>query len=111
MTDSLMSLGFAQSVELVVKPSDVFSLVTVLTARIDRYTSSYPGFVGASVVVGEQMDEVHMQVTWASSEQGHMALTSPRLGEPDLFQIAFQFRARSMKFRTFIVAADMRIPW
>lgn len=109
MSPSTCPVGFTQSVEIVVRVLNVPTLVGVLTARIDQFTRTYPGFIGALVQVSEQQDAVHMQLSWVSREHGEAALAKTKDGEPDLFQIARDLQASAMIFRTFVVAADIRI--
>ncbi|MCW8278727.1 antibiotic biosynthesis monooxygenase [Pseudomonas sp. PCH199] len=108
MSRSPYPVGFTQSVEIVVRPLIVPALVSVLSARIDQFTRTYSGFIGALVQVSEQQDAVHMQLNWVSREHGVEALAKAKDGEPDLFQIASDLQASAMILRTFIVAADIR---
>ncbi|VVP60704.1 hypothetical protein PS874_06086 [Pseudomonas fluorescens] len=110
MSRSPCTVRFTQSVEIVVGPLNVPALASVLTARIDQFTRTYPGFIGALVQLNEQQDAVYMQLSWVSREHGEEALAKTRDGEPDLFQIASDLQASAMIFRTFVVAADIRIP-
>ncbi len=50
-----------------------------------------------------------MQLSWVSKENGEEALAKRKNGEPNLFQIASDLQASAMIFRTFVVAADIRI--
>ena len=109
MSSPLCASGFTQSVEIVVSTHNVPALVTALTDRIDRFTSTYSGFVGACVLVSESQDEVQMLLSWISKDHGEQALSNAKDGEPDLFQIANDFQASSMSFRTFVVAAELRL--
>ncbi|WP_415769329.1 hypothetical protein [Pseudomonas sp. LB3P38] len=108
MSRSPCPIGFTQSVEIVVRPLNVPALVSVLTARIDQFTRTYSGFIGALVQVSEQEDAVHMQLSWVSRKFGEEALAKTKDGELDLFQIASDLQASAMIFRTFVVAADIR---
>jgi hypothetical protein len=102
-------VGFTQSVEIVIRALDVPALVALLSARIDQFTRTYPGFIGALVQVSEQQDAVHMQLSWVSRKHGEAAWAKTKDGEPDLFQIASDVQASAMIFRTFVVATDIRI--
>lgn len=108
MSRSPCPVGFTQSVEIVVRALNVPALVGVLTARIDQFTRTYPGFIGALVQVSEQEGAVHMQLSWVSREFGEEALAKTKDGELNLFQIANDLQASAMIFRTFVVAADIR---
>jgi hypothetical protein len=91
-----------------VRALKVPALVDVLTARIDQFTRTYPGFIGALVQVSDQQDAVQIQLKWMSREHGEAALAKTKDGEPGLFQIASDFQASAMIFRTYVVAADIR---
>jgi hypothetical protein len=107
MSDSFSPLGFTQSVEIVASPLNVQRLIVALTARIDRFSSTYPGFVGACLQVSEQHDEVRMQLNWRSRNHGEQAVANPKVGEPDLFNLASEFQASAMTFRTFLIANEV----
>jgi len=114
LSDLAASAPFVQSVDFIV-PSDCLSgLVGALAERIELHSRAYPGFLAGclhfSGQAGHQVGEVQMQLKWNSTADAQLALQSPRANEPDLFQIALKHRTRSIVFRTYQLAAEVRFP-
>ncbi|MCD5994086.1 hypothetical protein KDX38_11365 [Pseudomonas sp. CDFA 602] len=108
MSESLERTGFSQSVEILVSPGMVQALVQALTLRVGQLDRHHNGFIGASLRVSEHQGTVHLDVHWASRKASEEASAHARPDDPDWLQVGYDYQARSIIFRTFVVYADVR---
>lgn len=113
LNDLVPFAAFVQSVNFIVPPDSVSGLVGVLAERIDLHSRAYPGFLAGYLYVsaqaGDRLGEVQMQLKWESIAHAELALDWPHADERDLLQIALEQCARSIVFRTYQLAAEVRL--
>lgn len=100
--------GFSHFVEFTVDPVHMPDLVASLMTRVERFTSTCPGFIRACVHVSDEGDRALMQLLWSSKEHGEKALERAQRLELDLFHMARQPPAKALLFSTFNVAAQVQ---
>lgn len=98
--------AYSQSVEFSVDPRQQAALVTALTWVDEQFTSTCPGFMGASVQASEDGQRVLHQVLWQSRESCEAALRNLEAGVPHVQALIRQHRVQAARFSSYQVASQ-----
>ncbi|MCQ9426583.1 antibiotic biosynthesis monooxygenase [Pseudomonas sp. LJDD11] len=99
--------GYSQLVEFSVEATQQSALVTALAQVDEQYTSSCPGFMGASVQASEDGRRVLHQVLWQSRQACEAALSAIESSVYDLNVLIRLHRVRAASFGSYQVLSHV----
>ena len=103
MTISASDRPFSQLVEFAVAPQHQVDLVAALIDQAERFTCTYPGFLGATVQASEDGCRVLNYVQWQDRQACLDAFNNAEQGEQDMHGLIRRCRATSVTFGGFEV--------
>jgi len=103
MTISASHRPFSQWVEFAVAPHHQADLIAALIDQAERYTRTYPGFLGATVQASDDGCRVLNYVQWQDRQACLDAFSNAEQGEQDMHGLIRQYRATSVTFGAFQV--------
>lgn len=103
MTISASHHPCSQLVEFAVSPHHQAGLIAALIDQAERYTCTYPGFLGATVQASDDGCRVLNYVQWQSRQACLDAFNNAEQGEQDMHGLVRQYRATSVTFGAFQV--------
>jgi antibiotic biosynthesis monooxygenase (ABM) superfamily enzyme len=103
MTISASHRPFNQLVEFAVAPHHQADMVAALIDQAERFTCTYPGFLGATVQASEDGCRVLNYVQWQDRQACLDAVANAEQGEQDMHGLIRRYRATSVTFGGFEV--------